>query len=892
MPNNEYEFQIDLQGLIKLLARNLYAEADVFVREMLQNAHDSIQKKQTLQRDNTFQGRIQVKIDREAATITIGDNGVGMTEQEVREHLATIGRSGTAEFRQRENVVELIGQFGIGLLSAFIVADKVVIETQSYQLEYPTLRWESDGGKTFSLQSIGKREIGTTVTLHISENYRDMLMKNKLQEAVRKYADFLPSGIYLNDDEDPTNAINAPWHKHYTNAKEDLRNVKSFMHFREHPDFLPSGTNLNDDDEELRDLKSFVRNRFKDLALAIIPINIGEPYPVQGVMYVSENRSLVTGMVDIYQKRMFVMEANRDVLPVWAKFIRGVIDSPALTLTAARDAVQMESVLTVRKLLEEEIIRQLTHLAETESSKFEKICEWHHTHLKGVAARDETFFKSIAELLSFETNEGAMNLKTYFAKIKEKSQSELLYFDESGFATQFYMLCDAQGLLVINASNPLEDEFLERYGRLHPDITLRQLNIGESPKIFISLDSHEGSKYESLKKVFKQILPERSSVKAVRFKPNSIPALTVHSEEARRVKKLEQTARDVLTPEEIRQSISEILQNQPSIPFTLYLNVDNSIIQKLAVSPTEETRVAYQAIFANAAMLSGQMNNPKNAEEAFKDFSKLIDQMLSLIETVQEVNKQTDEQQEQIKKLKEQIIELNKEIEQPVLPPINGKISQTEHVSCFFAMPFRTEYDPVLEAVKRVLEDRPYGWQVIRADDQHLPGGIDISRNVQLHIDRSHCYLAEISDASPNVYLEIGRISHYQPERPLMYLYDKNTEKPIPADLLGHLYFPYNWNLDNPNVDDLTEQLKREFDLRRDELLKLRIGKKTYLSSTLLIQHDFAESLVERICKQYKNVEDFIETSSTDIIRDIHVERARGSIKDIQDFLKSHFGIL
>jgi molecular chaperone HtpG len=302
--NDDYEFQIDLQGLIKLLARNLYPTADVFVREMLQNAHDSIQKRQTLQKDNPCKGKIQVKINREAATITIADNGVGMTAQEVREYLATIGRSGTAEFRQREDVVALIGQFGIGLLSAFIVADRVVIETQSYQLEHPTLRWESDGGKTYNLQPIEKKEVGTTVTLHTSKDYRDMLMKNKLQEAIRKYADFLPIGIYLNDDEGPSNTMNAPWHKHYADAEEELR---------------------------VRDVKNFVFKRFNDIALAIIPINMSEPYPIQGVMYVSENRSLPVGMVDIYQKRMFVMEANRDILPAWAKFIRGVIDSPALT---------------------------------------------------------------------------------------------------------------------------------------------------------------------------------------------------------------------------------------------------------------------------------------------------------------------------------------------------------------------------------------------------------------------------------------------------------------------------------------------------------------------------------------------------------------------------------
>jgi molecular chaperone HtpG len=482
------------------------------------------------------------------------------------------------------------------------------------------LRWKSDGGKTYSLQPIEKRKIGTTVTLHISENYRDMLMRNKLQEAIRKYADFLPIGIYLNDDEDKTNAINAPWHKHYSDAEE-----------------------------ELRDVQNFVFKRFNDVALTVIPVQIREPYLVYGVLYISENRTLDTGMIDIYQSRMFVMQANRDILPAWAKFVRGVIDSPDLTLTASRDTVQPDEVLErVREQLGEVIIQRLIQLAQDDANKFEQICEWHHTHFKCLAARDKTFFYHIADLIPFETNQGSMNLQTYFARVKEKNQSELLYFDESGFATQFHMLGDAQGLLVINASNPFEDEFLERYGKLHPEVTLRQLNIGESPNIFKSPNSEERQKCQLLERVFREILPKRSSVKAVRFKPDSIPALTVLSEEARRRRKLEQTANDVLTPEEIRQPLLEMLKSQGPIPFTLYLNIDKSIIQKLAVSPTEETQVAYQAIFANAAMLAGQMSNPKNAELAFKDFSRLIDRMLMLLETVQAQNEQMNDQQEYV----------------------------------------------------------------------------------------------------------------------------------------------------------------------------------------------------------------------------------------------------
>jgi molecular chaperone HtpG len=143
------EFQIDLQGLIKLLAKNLYAEADVFVREMLQNVHDSVKRRRELQGEGAPPGEVRVKVDRTAGTITFADNGAGMTEHEVKEYLSTIGRSGADAFRRdlvqkgRQTDVKVIGQFGIGLLSAFIVADQVVVETRSWQVGDSAWQWES-----------------------------------------------------------------------------------------------------------------------------------------------------------------------------------------------------------------------------------------------------------------------------------------------------------------------------------------------------------------------------------------------------------------------------------------------------------------------------------------------------------------------------------------------------------------------------------------------------------------------------------------------------------------------------------------------------------------------------------------------------------------------------
>jgi molecular chaperone HtpG len=341
------EFQIDLQGLIKLLAKNLYAEADVFVREMLQNAHDSIKRRRELQGDSAPEGVIRIRVDREAATVTISDNGAGMTEQEVKDYLSTIGRSGTDAFRQdlvqkgRQAEVTVIGQFGIGLLSAFIVADRVVVETLSWQPNQPAWCWQSSGEKTYDLQPGSRQDIGTTVTLHINDNYRDMLLLEELRKAIRKYADFLPVSIYVNDDPAPANAVNAPWHKTYDSPKD-----------------------------ELLEMAIFVAKRFPDNPLSTIPIHLKSPYKVDGVLYVSDNRVPdvnTAGFVDIYQSRMFVMESNRDMLPVWAKFVRGIIDSPALTLTASRDAIQQDAIQKEIKLqLGEAVIAHLTELHDLE----------------------------------------------------------------------------------------------------------------------------------------------------------------------------------------------------------------------------------------------------------------------------------------------------------------------------------------------------------------------------------------------------------------------------------------------------------------------------------------------------------------------------------------------
>jgi hypothetical protein len=348
--------------------------------------------------------------------------------------------------------------------------------------------------------------------------------------------------------------------------------------------------------------------------------------------------------------------------------------------------------------------------------------------------------------------------------------------------------------------------------------------------------------------------------------------------------KLQQAGDNIMIPEEVRNLVKDVLKGESSVPVTLYLNADNAMIQRLAkMNATQETRDAYMAIYNNAIMLVNQIITPQNAELMFKSFTRVIDRMINQTDEVQKLTSQVTRARMEVR---EQLLVSEREELRSQLAQI--ECPQTEHISCFFAMPFDPSYDPLLQAVRQVLEDKPYGWQVIRADEQQR--GITITENVRGHIARSHCYLAEISDGNPNVFLEIGRMSHYA--RPLIYLCREDGKDKVAADLAGNLFSPYAaWDGQKPNIDVLAAQLKKLFD-NRDELKLLRANrKKIYLSANVLIRKGECQTpIAEALASHYYTVEDFLAEDPLNVATKLHLKR-QGAIKDAQDFLREHFGL-
>jgi molecular chaperone HtpG len=306
-PIDTFQMETNFQGLIQLLAKHLYSEPDVFVRELVQNAHDGIVRR--IDVDPNLAGRIQIDYDLDARTITFRDNGIGMNRQDIRTFLAVIGSTGTGTARKdmldegKGSAFELIGQFGIGLLSAFVVASKVIVRTRKLAGD-AAFAWHNSGSADCELYADDKPDIGTEIIVSIRDDYSFILDGKRLEGAIRKYCDFIRFPIMLND-QGPVNVMEGPSHRPHWTSQAHKESA----------------------------YKSFLNARYPDIPIDVIPIEIETPFRASGALYISDRHVPdvnTTGVIDIYVRRVFIRGNDNAFLPPWAKFVRGIIDSPDL----------------------------------------------------------------------------------------------------------------------------------------------------------------------------------------------------------------------------------------------------------------------------------------------------------------------------------------------------------------------------------------------------------------------------------------------------------------------------------------------------------------------------------------------------------------------------------
>ncbi|WP_035384900.1 molecular chaperone HtpG [Ferriphaselus sp. R-1] len=432
-------FQTEVKQLLQLMIHSLYSNREIFLRELVSNASDACDKLrfEALHNNALYEDdsdlAIRISFDKDARTLTIADNGIGMSRDEVIANLGTIAKSGTREFfgklsGDQQKDAHLIGQFGVGFYSAFIVADKVsVLTRRAGEKSDQGVRWESDGGGEFSIEMVDKAARGTEITLHLREGQDDLLASYKLREIIKKYSNHIVQPIVMKKEEwkegksevtnedETVNQASALW----TRAKNEI-SEEEYQEFYKHVG--------HDYDAPLAWTHARVEGRQEYTQLLYVP---------QRAPFDLYDRSSRHG-IKLYVRRVFIMDDAEQLMPQYLRFIRGVVDSADLPLNVSREILQeSKDIEAIRKGCTSKVLALLADLAENDAEKYAKFWGEFGRVLKEGAGEDFANKDKIAALLRFasthaDTPDETVSLKDYISRMKD-GQEKIYYVTAETF---------------------------------------------------------------------------------------------------------------------------------------------------------------------------------------------------------------------------------------------------------------------------------------------------------------------------------------------------------------------------------------------------------------------------------------------------------------------------
>ena len=612
-PSNESsrgEFALHLPGLLKVLAEHLYSNRQVALRELIQNAGDStVRRADSSVAPPDYRPRLTIALHEAARTLTFADSGSGLSRDEIRDYLSTIGRSYTRELKEHmalfspDAAQKLVGQFGFGFLSAFLLAERVEVDTLSMN-GGAALHWESSGDESYELAPGTRAEVGTTITLHVKPEAAYLLDAEILRESLLRFADFLPFAIYMDGDDAPLNRGRAPWE--------------------------------GDEDEELND---WIRERSGISPLAVIGlsphrIELGHDaleIPLGGALWVPPGSVASVreyGDLSVYIRGMWIRDDEKQLLPKWARFVRGVIDCPALQPTASREDVhQDETFGHVKAALEAQLAGALENIAREAPEVWAALVRGHADVITGWAARDEEFFERVAEILPFRTTRGLLTLRDYLAQ----SGGKFYYVSRELGSLQEQLLAEGSGVPVVDASWFGVEGCLRRFATTRSEdgerIPLVQMDEGSeellrpvAPAPFAAMVDYFAG--------------QNQRARAAAFEPSSVPALLIYPRDAQFVA----DAKGALSGDELAspfaQMIGQVVENTgldaDDLRGVLHLNADNPLIRSLAraaIGPREAAIL--DVLAANARLFAAKTLTAGDAARVFGEFSHALGELQS-----------------------------------------------------------------------------------------------------------------------------------------------------------------------------------------------------------------------------------------------------------------------
>ena len=436
---------INSENIFPIIKKWLYSDHDIFYRELISNGCDAVTKLKKLDMmgeyslPEGFKARIDVIVDPEKKTLTFKDNGLGMTADEVEEYINQIAFSGATDFiekyKDKSNSDQIIGHFGLGFYSAFMVADEVHIDTLSYKDGEAAVHWECDGGTEFSMEEGDKKEVGTTITLFLNEDCLDFCNEYKAREVVKKYCSFMPTEIYLSkadtketqiikeseklsDDEvleviEPEKKENAEGAEEGSEGQEAPEEKK--LKIKKRPELMNETKPLwtkhpNECTQE--EYKEFYRKVFQDYKepLFWIHLNMDYPFNLKGILYfpkINMEYESIEGTIKLYNNQVFIADNIKEVIPEFLLLLKGVIDCPDLPLNVSRSALQNDGfVKKIAEYITKKVADKLSGMCKTEKEEYEKYWDDISPFIKFGCLKDDKFCEKMNDYILFKNLEG------------------------------------------------------------------------------------------------------------------------------------------------------------------------------------------------------------------------------------------------------------------------------------------------------------------------------------------------------------------------------------------------------------------------------------------------------------------------------------------------------
>ena len=517
---------VETANIFPVIKRWLYSEKDIFLREIVSNATDAITK---LKRLNSLgqislpdeKYRIDVILDTDEKTITVKDNGIGMSEDELEKYICQIALSGALEFIEKyegkNNASDgIIGHFGLGFYSAFMIADTVEIFTKSYT-DAPAVHWTCDDAGEYEIEAYDTTKRGTSIVMHVSEDGAEYLNASKLKEMLDRYCSFMPVEIYFKEikeneeskeEESPINETTPLWLKNASECTE----------------------------EEYND---FYKKVFRDFKEPLFYIHINADYPLnfKGILFfpkINNEYESLEGQVKLYYNQVYVSDNIKEVIPDYMIMLKGVLDCPELPLNVSRSYLQTNSYVSkLSAHIVKKVADKLNSLYNTERETFEKVWEDIKIFVEYACMRDKKFHDRVKDSLLLKLTDGKhVSINEYLDSAKETNENTVYYTTDKALQAQYIALFEAQNIKVVCFDHQIDTQFISMLEQYNENVKFIRVDADVASAL-----KGDGEVTESpeLSDLFKKASGnEKLEVKFEALKSSEIPAILNISEEARR----------------------------------------------------------------------------------------------------------------------------------------------------------------------------------------------------------------------------------------------------------------------------------------------------------------------------------------------------------------------